>query len=85
MLSSSQLIEVSFSDLEKDPVKTIGGIYEHFGWPGWETAAATVQEYCGGSNVKGFKKNKFHETPDDVKAMLQRRWRSTFIEFNYEP
>lgn len=52
------LIQVSFEELEKDPLATLEKIYHQFGWASrFEALMPRFQAYCK-DNLKDFKRNQ---------------------------
>ena len=82
-LSKSALYELRFDDLDADPVKTIGSLYEHFGWSDFSTTVAPVLRTYSQS-LENFKKNSFSELSDDAKRVVNARWKNWFVDLKYD-
>lgn len=52
------LMELSFQELDGDPVGTLRRVYDRFGWSDrFEALEPSVRSYCG--SLADFKKNSF--------------------------
>lgn len=50
-------MEVSFAELDADPLGTLSRIYATLGLPGFEAVRPAAERYCAGLALRGFKKN----------------------------
>ena len=50
-------MDVSFAELDGDPLGTLRRIYAELGLDGYEAARPAFQRYCAGLALSGFKKN----------------------------
>ena len=74
--------EVSFEELEADPVGQLQRVYEALDLPAFSTARAAVERYVG--RVEGYRKNQFPELPTDVQQRIATEWRFCFEEWGYD-
>lgn len=79
-LSSRQLIEVSYQDLETDPLATLTNIYEHLNLEGFEQAKPNFVNYL--DQIRGYVKNELSITQGE-KQDVARQWTRTFAEYAY--
>lgn len=79
-LESGDLVEVTFSDLESDPVTTLRAIYGGLGLEG-ELDEERVLKYC--SSLGDFKKNHHRAMSAEMKALVDRHWGPSFSTFGY--
>ena len=82
--SSSKLIEVRYSALDKNPLETVKEIYKTLDLnpDGITIVEKTLKSYLG--QLKGFKTNDFKPLPQALKALVKRYWRSGFVDFGYD-
>lgn len=52
-----RLVEVSFAELDADPLGTLRRIYSGLALPGFEHVCPAFERYCQGLELSGFKKN----------------------------
>ncbi len=50
-------MEVSFAELDADPLGTLRRIYSGLSLPGFESMRPAFERYCQGLELSGFKKN----------------------------
>lgn len=59
---ANHLVQVSFEELEKDPLATLKRIYLALGWASrFEALVPRFQAYCKDSNIKDFKRNQHNK------------------------
>ncbi|MDG2506350.1 MAG: sulfotransferase [Crocinitomicaceae bacterium] len=80
-IPKSQLCEVSFTELSKDPIHTLKHIYSELNIADFEKALPFFEQYV--NKNKGYKKNKFTPLTDDVKRKLKDKWSFAFSTWNY--
>lgn len=75
------LIELSFDDLQSDPLNILERIYTQFGIPDFEQVKGNFSGYLQQS--KGYKKNVHHISKDLLDKILQR-WDFAMKEWGYD-
>ncbi len=80
LIPQTKLIEISFEDLEKDPLKIVKMVYEKLKIPGFEAANVSFEKYLEKS--KGYKKNK-HQITKDLLERILTEWDFAMKEWNY--
>ena len=74
-IPDGNLVEVSYEDLARDPVATIGHVYETLGLPGFEERVRPiVQAACDRPAAKRYQRNTFSPLPPAVREVVSRRW-----------
>lgn len=54
---SGSLVEVSFAELDADPLGTLRRIYAELRLPNFQAVLPAADRYCAGLELRGFKKN----------------------------
>lgn len=81
LLSGKNLMEVSFSDLDRKPLDLLRHVYDTFGF-GWSSAMASrVSSYMG--TLADFKKNAHKDLDEESIALVNEHWRDSFKTFGY--
>lgn len=81
MIPKGNLVEISFDDLEKDPLGIISGIYEDLNLPGYNKAEPGFKAYV--NKMKSYKKNT-HVLTSDLVERINREWGFAIKKWNYE-
>lgn len=80
LIPEGSLLEIKFEDLEKNPVDSLKGIYEHFGFPGFAGFERKVSEYL--ESIEDYKKNSYQLDPV-ARQKVSSRWQDTFERYGY--
>jgi omega-hydroxy-beta-dihydromenaquinone-9 sulfotransferase len=75
--------EISFEELEKDPVGEMRKLYEALALPDFGIVEPTLRTYL--DSVSGYRKNVFPELAPDVRRRIADEWRKCFEEWGYSP
>ncbi|GFR47685.1 hypothetical protein Agub_g9433 [Astrephomene gubernaculifera] len=79
---AGRLVEVSFSDLDSDPLAVLQRIYKQFGWDEqFDAVRPRFEEYV--ASLEDFKKNHFNRLSPEAEAVVRKRWRESFEAFGY--
>lgn len=81
LIPEENLVEISYKDLEENPIDTLQGIYNSLGIAGFESAKASISDYLNSTN--GYKKNKFNQLDEDILNRIEKEWGFAFEEWNY--
>ncbi len=81
LIPPDQFCEVSFADLETDPVGVVQKIYHQLDLPDFDEVEPALSRYV--DSLAGYEKNSHVELTDDVRALLAHEWRRSFEEWNY--
>ena len=85
LVPEGNLVEIAYSDLAKDPVKTVAGIYKTLSLDGFdERMRERVAAACERPQVKGHKVNKLGPLPDDLRAHVAQRWAEYCEAWGYD-
>ena len=75
------LAEVSFAELDADPVATLRRVYQKLRWNDFAAVAPTLRGYC--TQLEGFKKNDYAAMPASLRARLERELGPVMLELGY--
>ena len=81
LLDDDQLLEVRYSELEKDPVGVVRTIYDGLQLEFSDEHETRIRAEIGDAQ---YVKNKHPELHEDMKAMLWERWGQSFYRLDYE-
>ncbi|MGF1510781.1 MAG: sulfotransferase [Myxococcota bacterium] len=70
-LDPRHLCEVTFEELEADPVGVAKRIHHDLGLEGWSRAEPEIARYLG--SIEGYRKNRLDLTKEDIQ-LVERRW-----------
>ncbi len=79
-VSQEDLLEVTFADVESDPLRVVEGIYRYFHLPDRDAALASVSTYVEGT--QGYRRNRYSLGRDQV-ARIEREWSLTLDRWGY--
>jgi hypothetical protein len=82
LIPEGRLCEVSFEDLEREPVGVVRSIYESLGLPGFENTRPRLEGYLG--TIAGYRKNRHDELPEPLRRRIAHEWGRSFDEWGYE-
>jgi len=80
-LPEDRYMELSFEDLEADPMPQLERIYRRLALPGFESAAPAFARHLDG--VRGYTKNA-HRFPEDAVALVDAHWGRFVQAWGYE-
>jgi len=80
-LPEEKWMEIGFGELEKDPIKELGRIYEHFGLSFSDEYESNLQEKL--LRLKGHKKNKY-VLSEAHKKLIKEKLNEHFVHYNYK-
>jgi hypothetical protein len=81
LIPAERFCEVSYDDLEKDPVNLLRGVYEQLSFPAFASVEPAVNEYV--KSLSDYKKNTHADLPPAVRDEISQKWRRSFDEWNY--
>ncbi len=77
-----RLVEVSFAELDRDPVGVVSRLYGSLDLGSFEAMAPTLKGYVG--SLDGYRKNEFPPLDAAQIEAINRRWSSAFAEWGYD-
>jgi hypothetical protein len=81
LIPDDRFHEVSFEELEKDPVGQVKGIYDELDLPGFAAARPSLQRYV--DSTVDYQKNTYPELSPSVRGEIARDWRRCFEHWGY--
>ena len=81
LIPAGRFHELSFADLERQPLREMERLYERLGLPGFASARPKLQTYL--DSLAGYRKNNFGELDPDRRRTIARAWRRNFEEWQY--
>jgi len=82
VIPEGRLCEISYEDLEHEPVGVVGSIYESLGLPGFEDIRPRLEGYLG--TIVGYRKNRHGELPEELRRRIAHEWGRSFDEWGYD-
>ena len=79
-LGSNELVEVSYAELQQDPLGMLRRAYGQLGLPGFEAAAPRFEAYL--ASQSNYRKNELTLRPEDSRE-ITRRWQDIFEQLEY--
>lgn len=81
LIPPGQFHELSFADLEQDPIGQVRHIYEALGLPDFTQAEPRLREYV--DSLAGYRKNEFTELSGKLRSRINAGWQRCFDEWHY--
>jgi omega-hydroxy-beta-dihydromenaquinone-9 sulfotransferase len=81
LIPDGQFSEVSFEELEKDPVGQVKKIYDSLSVPGFDAMRPSLQGYV--DSHANYEKNAYPPLPASVRRDVARAWRRSFEQWGY--
>jgi hypothetical protein len=81
LIPADRLVEIGFSDLDKDKLGTLRRVYEHLGLTGFDQALPAFQAYL--NRTQDYQKNKYQPMPDQQRQLIAKEWQRCFEEWGY--
>jgi len=81
LISEGSVFEVSFKELEKQPIESLNQMYSHLNISGFSKNKPNFEAYL--KTVKDYKKNKLIDIPPDIKKQINKRWKFAFDNWEY--
>lgn len=82
LIPAGNICELSFDELEADPINQIKKIYEQLSLENYAGFEPTLKQYV--SSLKGYEKNKFSNLDKPTREMVAKRWKRSFAKWGYE-
>lgn len=75
------LAEISFAELDADPISTMQKVYRSLQWTDFNIVAPSLQEYC--CQLEGFKKNDHAPLLPSLRTRLERALGPVMVRLGY--
>jgi hypothetical protein len=81
LIPDGRFHEVSFEDLEKDPVGQLRRLYDQLGLSGFDAVRPVLERYL--DSQTHYRKNAYSDLPPSLRHEVGRAWRRNFEEWGY--
>ena len=81
LIPKDRLLEIGFSTLEREPLKTLRHIYDYFGF-NFNRVEIRFKKYL--ESQQNYAKNKHQPLPKTIKDRLVNEWHLSFKNWHYE-
>ena len=81
-IPQGQLHEISFSQLEADPIGSLGATYDALDLPDFERSRPALEAYV--ASIATYEKNRYDELEPTLRRTVAERWAPYFEAFGYE-
>ena len=81
-IPDGQFIEVSYEEVDKNPLETIQNIYRDLSLPNFEEARPRLKRYL--KSIAGYQKNRYDDLPRPVMEKIETKWEPVFTRYGYE-
>jgi omega-hydroxy-beta-dihydromenaquinone-9 sulfotransferase len=82
LIPAGRFAEMSFDELEADPVGQVERIYRELSLPDFEDVRPHVEDYV--ASLAGYRKNKHREIPAALRERIATEWRRSFDAWGYD-
>ena len=82
LIPKDRLCDLSFNDLQRDPISSVEAIYKSLGLTGFDQVQPRLQSYL--SSIAGYRKNRYEELPEPLRQRIADEWARSFAEWGYE-
>lgn len=83
-LSSSEIVDVKYTDLVAAPMKVIEDIYKQLGIEGFEGVRPAIEQYEKDQQAGGFRVNTHNAISAEEKKLIEECWAQYFDYYGYE-
>ena len=80
-IPATRLHELSFEELESNPVGRMRRLYEALGLPDFNSVEPALRAYV--DSLRSYRKNEFPPLPPDLRHRIAGEWRRCFEEWGY--
>ena len=80
-IPTGSFVELSYADLDRDPLREVRKIYSSLDIPGFADAEPSLRSYI--RSVRSYRKNKYRLEPGTI-AKVNRNWAFAFDQWQYE-
>ncbi len=82
LIPRENFYELSFEQLEKEPIVVLEQIYRHFHLPGFDAVLPKLERYV--QSMKSYQKNVHAPLPPELRERIADQWRKCFEAWGYE-
>lgn len=81
LIPSGNLLEISFEQLEEQPMEIVEEIYRKLDQPGFEDARTPIRKYL--ESVRDYRKNRYSPISKSISERIETEWSDWFDAFGY--
>ncbi len=81
LIPDGQFHELSYEELERNPVHAIRTLYERLGLEGFDTMEPSLREYL--DSISGYQKNAYPDLSPELRDRAAQEWKRSFEEWGY--
>jgi omega-hydroxy-beta-dihydromenaquinone-9 sulfotransferase len=81
LVPAARFHELSFEELERDPIGQIRRLYEALNLPDFSPIEPKLRHYV--ESLAGYRKNRFSDLPAELKQRISREWGVCFEKWGY--
>ena len=81
LIPAGQLVEISYTELDEQPIETLQRIYGEIELGDFAAVKAEIEAYL--AEVRDFEKNPAMPLDDKIRGEIRNRWRFAFEEWKY--
>ncbi|NJM36702.1 MAG: sulfotransferase [Akkermansiaceae bacterium] len=81
LIPEEQFHEMSFDELERDPITAVKNLYQKLNLTGYDTFKPELQNYI--NTLADYRKNEFPELNRATREKIASEWKRSFDEWNY--
>lgn len=81
LIRDGRLHEMTFEDLEADPITEVRRAYRELDLPPFEHVEPRLREYT--AKLRGYQKNHLAELSGEMRSRLLREWNASFENWHY--
>ncbi|HZR20097.1 MAG TPA: sulfotransferase [Verrucomicrobiae bacterium] len=82
LIPAGRFHELSFEDLERDPIGQVRGLYEALDLPDFSQIEPKLRRYV--ESLAGYRKNRFSDLPAELKQRIRTEWSVCFEKWGYQ-
>ena len=82
LIQPGRLAELSFADLELDPVGQVAALYDQLGLEDFDRFRPKLETYV--ATLAGYRKNDFTPLDEPTRQKVASRWRRSFTAWGYD-
>lgn len=82
LIPDGQFTQISYEELDKNPLETIGKVYRDVQLPSFDKARSNIVKYL--LSIADYNKNRYPELPAEQKKKIEHLWKRYLEEFGYK-
>lgn len=83
LIPEGRFYEVSYEELERDPIGQVRQIYENLSLPEFDAVQEPLERYV--DSISNYQKNKYSQLPLSLRSQIAQSWQKSFEMCGYSP